>query len=109
MKNQAANLSYPRLCGLAGTSPSRLSQAMHNAAFAHLGLPFTYVAFDTSDTDEVFRSMRSLGIRGLSLTIVLIAILFMTVFVYKTVKTARIVTSVISYVVVSIASGVAIS
>jgi shikimate dehydrogenase len=61
--------SYPSLCALAGKKPSKLSQAMHNAAYAYLNMAYTYVAFDTTDTAGVINAMRALGIRGLSLTI----------------------------------------
>lgn len=63
------NLCYPRLCGLLGSNPSRLSQAMHNAGFDSLKLPFAYHAFKTQDTKAGFDALRSLGFRGLSLTI----------------------------------------
>lgn len=63
------NLSYPRLCALCGTKPTKLSQSMHNAGFEHLGLPFKYVAFDTEDTKSAIEFMRSFGLRGYSLTI----------------------------------------
>ena len=62
-------LSFPRLCGLLAEKPTKLSQAMHNAAFRDFGLPFTYVAFDTTDTVAALAAMRLLGIRGMSLTI----------------------------------------
>jgi shikimate dehydrogenase len=62
-------LAYPRLCGLLGARPSKLSQAMHNAGFKALGLPFAYVAFSTNDTVLGIHAMRGLGFRGLSLTI----------------------------------------
>lgn len=62
-------LSYPRVCGLLGKFPSRLSQAMHNAAFQAQALPFVYAAFHTEDTAFGLQAMRDLGLRGLSLTI----------------------------------------
>ncbi len=62
-------LSFPRLCGLLAERPTKLSQAMHNAAFRDFGLPFSYVAFDTVDTAAAIGAMRVLGIRGYSLTI----------------------------------------
>jgi shikimate dehydrogenase len=37
---------------------------MHNAGYAALGLPFTYVAFATEDLEGALRGMRALGIRG---------------------------------------------
>lgn len=63
------NLAYPRLCGLLSAKQSGLSQAMHNAGFKALGLPFTYVAFNTNDTVLGIHAMRGLGFRGLSVTI----------------------------------------
>jgi len=61
--------SYPRLCALLGKNPSRLSQAMHNAGFQAANLPFSYVAFNTTATEQALSAMRILGIRGFSLTI----------------------------------------
>lgn len=69
MSTNWEKISYPRLCALAGSKTSRLSQAMHNAGFRNLGLPFTYVAFNTSDTLKTIEAMRHFGWRGLSLTI----------------------------------------
>lgn len=62
-------LAYPRVCGLLGVKPSRLSYAMHTAGFRELGLPFTYTAFDTHNTQAGLVAMRELGFCGLSLTI----------------------------------------
>ena len=62
-------LAFPRLCGLIARQPTRLSQSMHNAGFRHLGLDFSYVAFDIEDTEYALDAVRRLGIRGLSLTI----------------------------------------
>ena len=61
--------SFPRLCGRLGANASTLGQAMHNAAFRALDLPFIYVAFTTTDTAAGIQAMRSLGFRGYSLTI----------------------------------------
>lgn len=61
--------TFPVLCGLLADRPTRLSQAMHSAGFAASGLPFSYVAFDTVDTAGAIQAMRTLGIRGFSLTI----------------------------------------
>lgn len=57
------------LCGLCADQPTKLSQAMHNAAFRAAGLNAFYVAFDTSDTEGAITAMRTLGIRGYSMTI----------------------------------------
>jgi len=69
IKTNWDDLAYPRLCGLLGVNPSRLSQAMHNAGFADLGLKFNYHAFDTLDTNLALNAVKELGFRGLSLTI----------------------------------------
>ncbi len=42
---------------------------MHNAGYQELGLPFSYIAFDTEDTKGALSAMRTLKIRGYSLTI----------------------------------------
>jgi len=62
-------LAYPRLCGLAAKRPTKLSQAMHNAGFQALGLPFVYVGFDVDDCFDVIMLLRKLGARGFSLTV----------------------------------------
>lgn len=69
METNWDKLCYPRLCALAGKNPTKLSQAMHNAAYDALGVPFTYVAMNTENTVSVLSAMRELGLRGLSLTI----------------------------------------
>jgi shikimate dehydrogenase len=42
--------------------------AMHNAGFAHLGLDFVYLAFEPTSLVKVFDAMRTLGIRGCSVS-----------------------------------------
>ena len=69
METEWQRLAFPRLCGLLGVRPSRLSQAMHNAGYGKLALRFCYVAFDTMRTEVGITAMRELGIRGYSLTI----------------------------------------
>lgn len=53
-------------------SPIRhsLSPAIHNAAFAHLGLDWAYLALEVAsgDVPEALAGMRALGIAGLSVT-----------------------------------------
>jgi 3-dehydroquinate dehydratase/shikimate dehydrogenase len=44
------------------------SPAMHNAAFAALGLDATYVTFETADPDDCLRTAGALGVSGLSVT-----------------------------------------
>jgi shikimate dehydrogenase len=69
MASLSEKLCYPHLCALVGAKTTRLSQSMHNAGFVSLNLPFSYVAFNTVDTEAVIKATRELGIRGLSLTI----------------------------------------
>ena len=46
----------------------RFGVAMHNAAYRALGLDYVYVAFGTEDTAGAAAAMRSLGVRGLGVT-----------------------------------------
>lgn len=69
METDWNKLAYPRLCGLLAENPSRLGQAMHNAGFKSLELPFVYVAFPTKNPETAFKAMRELGLRGFSITI----------------------------------------
>lgn len=46
-----------------------LSPALHNAAFAAVGLDLVYAAFDVQDLPAAIAGVRALGIRGLSVTI----------------------------------------
>ncbi len=46
-----------------------LSPAIHNAAFAAKGINAVYLAFETMDIEGVMRATRSLGIKGMSVTI----------------------------------------
>ena len=46
-----------------------LSPSMHNAAFAATGLNAVYLAFETKDVNGCLMGMKSLGIKGLSITI----------------------------------------
>jgi shikimate dehydrogenase len=41
---------------------------MHNAGYAALGLPFSYVPFAVDDLEGALRGMRALGIRGLGVS-----------------------------------------
>jgi shikimate dehydrogenase len=63
---------YTRLAAVIG-SPVRhsLSPAMHNAAFAHLGLDWVYVACEVTPghVDAALAGARALGFGGLSVTI----------------------------------------
>ncbi len=46
-----------------------LSPAMHNAAFAELGLNKAYLPFTVSDVPQALAGFRALGVRGVSVTI----------------------------------------
>ncbi len=58
----------PVLCGSIAGRPGRFGVAMHTAAYRALGLNYVYVAFGTEDTAGAVAGMRSLGIRGLGVT-----------------------------------------
>jgi len=59
-----------KLCGIIGNPIEHsMSPAMHNAAFEQLGLNYVYLAFCVSDVEGAIRGMRSLNIRGLSVTV----------------------------------------
>ena len=68
---QAAPSGYTRVAGVIG-DPVRhsLSPALHNAAFAELGLDWTYVAFEVpaGRGGDAVEAMRVLGVAGLSVT-----------------------------------------
>jgi shikimate dehydrogenase len=60
------------LCGLIGDPVSHsLSPALHNAAFAQLGLDYAYLAFrvDSRNLDLALAGFRMLGGRGLNVTV----------------------------------------
>lgn len=61
-----------KICGLVGDPVEHsVSPAMHNAVFSRLGLDFTYLPFrvEKERLAETVDSMRTLGIRGLNVTI----------------------------------------
>ena len=59
-----------RLYGVVG-NPLRhtLSPALHNAAFAAMGLNAVYLAFETRDIAGALEGVRALGLKGLSITL----------------------------------------
>jgi shikimate dehydrogenase len=61
---------HTQLYGVIG-NPVRhsLSPSMHNAAFKARGINAAYLAFEVSDLEGCLRGVRSLGIKGLSVTI----------------------------------------
>jgi shikimate dehydrogenase len=46
-----------------------MSPAIHNAAYEDLGLNYAYLAFNVDDVEGALRGMKSLNIRGFSVTI----------------------------------------
>jgi len=59
-----------QLCIIIGNPVEHsLSPAIHNAAFAALGLNFVYTAHKVEDVEAAVRGLRALGIRGASVTI----------------------------------------
>ena len=59
-----------QLFGIMGSPVTHsLSPAMHNAAFAELGLNCTYVPFPVEDVASAMQGFRALGIKGVSVTI----------------------------------------
>ncbi len=61
-------MSHPILCGSIALHPSQVGQAIHNAMYEHLGLPYAYVAFGVVDSGAAVAAMRALGIRGFGVT-----------------------------------------
>ncbi len=60
--------SYPVLCCSIAGSIGGLGVKMHNAAFRHLGLEYTYVSFEPDDLKGAVDAMRNLGMRGMAVT-----------------------------------------
>jgi shikimate dehydrogenase len=61
---------HTQLFGIIGDPVAHsLSPAMHNAAFAHLGLNGVYVPMRPTDLADGFRGLRSLGFIGVSVTV----------------------------------------
>ena len=71
MKNVRAIGTRTRTCAIIGNPVSHsLSPAIHNAAFAELGLDYVYVAFRVEDVQSALSGMRALeNFRGMSVTI----------------------------------------
>lgn len=61
---------YTELYGVVG-NPVRhsLGPLMHNAAFSQKGINAVYLAFESDDIEGAVKGMRSLGIKGMSVTI----------------------------------------
>ena len=71
MKNGRSIKTSTRICAIIGNPVEHsLSPAIHNAAFAELGLDFVYVAFRVEDVKHALAGMRALeNFRGMSVTI----------------------------------------
>lgn len=71
MKNVRSIGTRTQICAIIGNPVSHsLSPAIHNAAFAELGLDFVYVAFRVEDVKAALAGMRALeNFRGMSVTI----------------------------------------
>ena len=71
MKNIRSINSNTKLCAVIGNPIEHsLSPAIHNAAFAKLGLDFVYLAFPVEDVKSVLTGMRAMkNFRGMSVTI----------------------------------------
>lgn len=60
---------HTRVAGVVGNPVEHsLSPIIHNAAFSHLELDWAYVAFPVTDGTGIVSAMRTLGVRGLSVT-----------------------------------------
>ncbi|MBL8351552.1 MAG: shikimate dehydrogenase [Burkholderiaceae bacterium] len=60
--------SIPTLCGSIMGQPIRFNVRMHNAAYAALGLPYTFVCFGIDDPAAGVQAIRTLGIRGMNVS-----------------------------------------
>lgn len=60
--------SIPTLCGSLAGTPFTFNVRVHNAAYAELGLDYTFVSFGVEDTAAAIAAMRTLGIRGMNVT-----------------------------------------
>jgi shikimate dehydrogenase len=60
--------SYPVLCGSIAGRPSQVGAQIHRAGYQYLDLDYTYVAFGVDDAEPALLAMRTLGIRGLGVT-----------------------------------------
>jgi len=60
----------PQLYGIFGHPVAHsLSPAMHNAAFSYLRIEACYIPFDVTDIKAAIQAVRTLGIRGVSITV----------------------------------------
>jgi shikimate dehydrogenase len=57
--------TIPTLCGSIAGNPNPLGAEMHNAAYAALKLPYTWVAFGIDNPEAALAAARALNFRGL--------------------------------------------
>lgn len=60
--------SIPTLCGSIMAEPFSLSEKIHNAAYAHLGLEYCFVCFGVDDPAAAVQAIRTLGVRGMNVS-----------------------------------------
>jgi shikimate dehydrogenase len=60
--------SIPSLCGSLAGQPFTFNVKVHNAAYQALGVDYTFVSFGIEDAAGAIDAMRTLGIRGLNVT-----------------------------------------
>jgi shikimate dehydrogenase len=60
--------SLPVLCGSIMGTPFSLSGKIHNAAYAALGLDYTFVCFGVEDPQAAVQAIRTLGVRGMNVS-----------------------------------------
>ncbi len=60
--------SIPTLCGSIMGQPFTFNVKVHNAAYRALGLDYTFVCFGVEDVPGAIQAMRSLGIRGMNVS-----------------------------------------
>jgi shikimate dehydrogenase len=60
--------SIPTLCGSLAGTPFTFNVRVHNAAYRALGVDYTFVCFGIEDARGGVQAMRTLGIRGLNVT-----------------------------------------
>jgi shikimate dehydrogenase len=60
--------SIPSLCGSLAGQPFTFNVKVHNAAYQALGVDYTFVSFGVEDASGAIDAMRTLGIRGLNVT-----------------------------------------
>ncbi|MEB2625361.1 hypothetical protein [Pseudomonas sp. YuFO8] len=60
--------SLPTLCGSIMGSLFSLSAKIHNAAYAALGLDYSFVCFGVEDPGAAVAAIRALGVRGMNVS-----------------------------------------